>query len=219
MTRSANPAGQPSRGDSRQDNSVLGSLRRATDGRHQALEALSTLSLPLQRDRYIQALQGFEVLLAVWEPLVLRALPIRLHEWLASRSRYAFARSDLEQLGCGPIVDADLRERCAAHVRFIDLASVATAFGSMYVLEGSRLGGQVIARAVRDAPDIGARNATYFAGSGSATGLGWRDFLARMEAEISDDAESHAAASNSARQTFDALIEIFMALRDAPATR
>ncbi len=175
--------------------------------------------MPLRRDRYVQALQGFEMLLTVWEPRVLRALPDRLHEWLASRSRYALARSDLEHLDCAPIAEVELLERCAAYIRRIDLASVAAAFGSIYVLEGSRLGGQVIARAAREAVDIGARGATYFAGSGSATALHWREFLALLEAEIASDAESHAAASNSARQTFDALIGIFTALRDAPTAR
>ncbi len=202
-----------------QDTSVLSSLRLATSARHRTLEALPTLSLPLRRDRYVQALQGFETLLAVWEPRVPSALPPRLHGWFASRSKYALARNDLAHLDCGPIADVDLRERCAAHIHCIDLASVAAAFGSMYVLEGSRLGGQVIAQAAREAFDIGALGATYFAGSGSSTALQWREFLALMEAEIASDAESHAAASNAAGQTFDALIGIFTALRDVPAAR
>lgn len=199
--------------------SVLGSLRRATKERHRALEALDTLSMPLRLDRYLQALRGFEMLLSRWEPRVLLALPERLHVWLASRSRYALARSDLEHLDCSPATDVDLLELCSAHVRRIDLASVAAAFGSLYVLEGSCLGGQVIAQAAHEAVDIGARGATYFTGSGSATASHWREFLALLDAEIANDAASHAAASNAAQQTFDALIGIFTALRNAPAAR
>lgn len=217
--RSASLAAEYIRVHIPQDTSVLLSLRRATDGRHRALEALATLRLPLQLDRFVQSLQGFEVFLAVWEPLVMRALPIRFHEWLALRSRYALARSDLAHLNRGPIADVDLRERCAELVRHIDLVSVAAVLGSMYVLEGSRLGGQVIARAARELFDIGAQNATYFSGSGSATAREWREFLALLDAEVTSDAESHAAASNSAQQTFDALIAIFTALRDAPSAR
>ena len=147
------------------------------------------------------------------------ALPIRLHEWFALRSRRALARNDLHNLDRGPLAEVDLRENCSRLVRRIDLANVASAFGSMYVLEGSRLGGQVIARAARELFDIGAQNATYFSGSGSATAREWREFLALLDAEVTSDADSHAAASNSAQQTFDALIAIFTALQDASSVR
>ena len=205
--------------DTPQGASILQSLRQATDGRHRALEALDTLKLPLQRGRFVQALQGFEVFLTVWEPLLMRAMPIRLHEWLARRSRCALARNDLENLDRGHIAHRGLREHCSQRVRGIDLGSVAAAFGSMYVLEGSRLGGQVIARAAHQVVDIGVQNATYFSGSGSATGGEWREFLVLLDAEVAEDAQSHAAASISARKTFDTLIAIFTAVRDAPATR
>ncbi len=202
-----------------QGTSALTALRQATEGRHRVLEALDTLKLPLQLDRYVQALQGFEIFLAAWEPLVMCALPIRLHEWFALRSRRALARNDLHNLDRGPIAEVDLRENCSRLVRRIDLANVASAFGSMYVLEGSCLGGQVIARSAREVHNIGAANATYFSGSGSATARDWREFLALLEAELTNDAQSQADASRSAQQTFDALIGIFTALRDAPSAR
>jgi heme oxygenase len=202
--------------DIAQDASVLGSLRRATAARHRALEALPTLSLPLRLEGYVQALQGFELLLSVWEPRVQAALPPRLRGWLAPRSRYALLRQDLDRLGRAPL-DGMLAERCAVHARRIGLDGIAAAFGSMYVLEGSALGGQVIARAARDCVEIGAQGAMYFAGAGSATASHWREFLSLLETEIATDAPSLGDASKAAQQTFDALIGIFTELRDASA--
>jgi len=51
----------------------------------------------------------------------------------------------------------------------------------MYVLEGSRLGGAVLARRVADNPDAACRKATRYLRHGERQGL-WASFLAMFDA-------------------------------------
>ena len=73
----------------------------------------------------------------------------------------------------------------------------AARWGALYVIEGSRLGGAVLARSVPEglpAAYLGARH-----GPG-----GWHDLLARAEAAIGDD---RAAAERGAKAMFSAYLE------------
>ena len=202
---------------------ALTSLRDATAVRHRILESLLPLSTPpLEVALYSRALSGFEVFLQAWEPHLRSALPVRLHAWLTTRSRYELVRGDIENLRCERTpITASLKEACIALVNGIDLGGACAtyaAFGSMYVLEGSALGGQVIAKAARDSLDIHEHNGgAYFNGSGAATAARWRSFLGMLEAEVGREPTPCAAASKAAEQTFDALIRIFTMLRHAPA--
>ena len=56
----------------------------------------------------------------------------------------------------------------------------AAAFGMMYVLEGSRLGGAVLARRVQNNPDPRCREATSYLRHGAGLTL-WPSFIARLE--------------------------------------
>ena len=91
---------------------------------------------------------------------------------------------------------------------------VAAAIGTLYVLEGATLGGQVILRRIGArlgvAPDAGA---SFYAGYGDATGAMWKAFAAMANAwgESHRDAWDEVVAA--ARATFDAITEAF----DAPA--
>ena len=68
--------------------------------------------------------------------------------------------------------------------------------GALYVLEGSTLGGQVIARQLGKA-GIGASR--YFAGAGALTGPRWKSFcqLLTAAAPATDEAELVASASRT----------------------
>lgn len=69
--------------------------------------------------------------------------------------------------------------------------------GAMYVLEGSTLGGQVIARQLAKA---GVANRTYFSGNGNQTGPLWKSFcqlLGQAAMEVNQD-----EIVLSARRTF-----------------
>ena len=84
----------------------------------------------------------------------------------------------------------------------LDLDGPAEVRGCLYVLEGSMLGGRVIARAVATGLGIGPDNGgRYFSGFGAATGKAWSEFLDVLDAR---PVESEGAATLAgARKTFE----------------
>lgn len=146
-----------------------------------------------QRGHYRRVLQVFDGFLAAWEPAVGHAL-LQRREWLHARSRRPFLQQDLRALGAGASVAATIAP----------LPSAAAAWGSVYVMEGSALGGTMISRSLAAAgltPDCGA---AYFHGWGEATGRMWREVRGLLESELADP-DALAQACEGARTTFDTL--------------
>jgi heme oxygenase len=189
---------------------VLAALRLATADRHRSIETLLALDTPFDLRHYQRVLQGFASFLAGWEPRVRAALPRGDAAWFTARSRRHLLLHDLEALQAPPALPA-------GPVPQPLLRDAASAWGSMYVLEGSALGGQVIARQVAQrfglAPEHGA---AYFHGWGAETGAMWRQFRERLERELGgDDAAQHRACV-AAAATFDALAGVFRVMLDEP---
>lgn len=198
---------------------AIASVRRATADRHTALEALLELTPSLSYRRYLDALRGFELFLASWEPRIEAALPADLRRWFSSRSRLGALRRDLEQLDGGCIAQVDARRDCERAVSRIELVSIAATFGSLYVLEGSALGGQVIARMARATLGLDASNGlAYFTGTDRHTAAAWTAFQSRFEDQVGIEPAARLQACAAARQTFDALIVTFTRLSRDPAT-
>ena len=88
---------------------------------------------------------------------------------------------------------------CSAPV----LRNAAEALGSLYVMEGSTLGGRVIERNVKRCLGLDAQHGcTYFAGYGMHTGTMWRSFLTQLDQAPAVDAEQIA---DGATATFECL--------------
>lgn len=199
---------------------ALAALRRATAGKHDEIEALLRLvpatGLPftLGLDRYAAVLQGFDRFLSAWEPRLLAALPEALREGFRARSRHGFLRQDLQALSA----HLPLRQEAPggnSAVMASPLPDKAAALGSMYVLEGSALGGQVIARALRQSHGLDAGQGTrFFSGHGAETGRLWREFRDLLSRELDQDPAATQSACRAAVDTFDALIACF---RGTPA--
>ena len=82
------------------------------------------------------------------------------------------------------------------------LETRAQLLGTMYVLEGSTLGGQVIARQLAAA---GIDGRTFFAGRAERTGPLWKQFCQLLEAAAtSDDADAVVASAVLTFQTLAA---------------
>lgn len=193
---------------------ALASLRDATSQAHAATEALVALDGAFSLDHYARVLRGFDAFLSRWEPLVLQALPPALAQWLRPRLRGERLRGDLRALGLanGAQGGAD------GGMPPIDLPSAAAAMGSLYVMEGSALGAQVIAPRLRRQLGVGADNGgAYFAGNGAATGAMWREFRELLERVVGDSAEARAQACRAAVATFAALQHTLEAAFHAPA--
>jgi heme oxygenase len=192
-------------------NPLLIELRRATGSRHDQIESLLRLTEPMSSTRYAEVVRGFQEFLAAWEPRIVDALPERLRKWFASRRREAFAADDLSHLGPLPISNTAAPAREA--VQALPLSNVPAVFGSLYVIEGSALGGQVITPMLQQHLGLApGKGASYFHGFGERTGAMWREFRQMAEAEVGDDADAMQAACESAQRTFDALLETFRPL-------
>ena len=170
-------------------------LRAATRGHHDRIDRLMDLRRLGERTRYASVLQVFDRFLPAWEAAVLAALPTVRHPWLQARTRRHFVARDLQALGIAA---------SARSVHVAPMVTEAAAWGSLYVMEGSALGGQVITRALAAhglRPDTGA---AYFHGWGESTGAMWREFREQLQREL-ETPEALSLACASACATFDSL--------------
>jgi heme oxygenase len=146
-------------------------LRSATGEAHRKLESeLALLEPPLDRGRFVRTLARFHGYHTAWEPLVVRL--IGDDAFPAERRRLALLSADLDDLGVAPSPPAPTPA----------LASAAEAWGSLYVMEGSTLGGKVIAKALKDADWAPPEGLRYFDPYGRRTADMWRAFLDRLAA-------------------------------------
>lgn len=176
----------------------LPQLRAATRDHHARIDRLMDLRRMRDRRHYAEVLRVLDAFLATWEPAVAAALPARWHGWLQARSRRPFLRADLHALGI-----AAAREAATAPA----LRGTAAAWGSLYVMEGSALGGQVITRSLAEAGLRPESGGAYFHGWGDATGTMWREFRTLLEAQLADP-RAAAEACDAACRTFDTLTDL-----------
>jgi heme oxygenase len=181
---------------------ILGRLKHETRALHDRLESgLGLLDAPLSRDRFLRLLERFWGFHAAWEPAVARAL--NDETFLAPRLKLGWLQADLLALGRSPGDIARL-PRCFEAAQLAPLPGrPAAALGSLYVLEGSTLGGRVISRALKGAPWLPEGGIGYFDPYGPRTGQMWQDFrdYAAARSTPAADAEMLAAA----RATFERL--------------
>ncbi len=190
---------------------ALSELRASTRPEHDRIEGLLRLTEPMPLARYAAIMSGFDAFLRTWEPRVHDALPARLQPWFRARRRGGFASADVawlrDEAGEAP---PDMRAMAAAA---LPLDTLVQALGSIYVIEGSALGGRVIAPHLKKTLDIGpGHGASYFHGFGGQTGEMWRDFRLLAALEIGESGEAIVQACMSARRTFAALIDLFAPL-------
>ncbi len=177
----------------------LQQLRSETAADHERVESLVPLmAADLDQSTYVTALCRFYGFVKGWENWADTVAPSDLKPHLAERQRSVLLQSDLQHFHEAPPArlftpDRDFPQNRAAFL------------GSMYVMEGSTLGGQFIAKHVEEALGLqrGAGNA-YFAGYGDRTGSMWKTFQALLTAVPQDDAGAVIAA---AKQTFRAFGE------------
>ena len=174
---------------------LLDRLRSATRTAHVALEeSLALLDTPLSRERFADALAGFHAFHLVWEPQVAGLVDDRA--LFDPRRRLALLERDLERLG------APVATRAPPALDF--LVDRASAWGSLYVMEGASLGGKVISKALRGGanwvPDGGL---AYFDPYGRGAAAMWRRFCEALETEAASLEPDGVV--NGARETFRAL--------------
>jgi heme oxygenase len=157
--------------------SLLTDLRAHTKSAHQRLEAgLDLLDETLSREDYLEVLKSFYGFWRSWQPLC--AALIADDGLTRPRNRLPLLQQDLLALG---LSEAELTTLPACPPP--GLANAGQALGSLYVMEGSTLGGRVIAKSLAQRFGLGPTNgAAYFAGYGEhKTAPMWRLFLDYLE--------------------------------------
>ena len=175
-------------------------LRRGTAELHQLLETRMDIAGRLGSvTSYRDLLQRF---LGVLDPLEAQ---VSTFSWppalqVEARRKAPLIRADLRVLGC----------ECEAYHTLgapdpVKLPCQAAAFGCLYVLEGSTLGGRLILKQVQDALGFNAgHGACFFAGYGGQTGAMWTSFLEVLGGTVTSR-EAVGAALCGARETFSAM--------------
>jgi heme oxygenase len=162
----------------------LGRLKRETAGDHNRVESLIPLMRPdLTEDLYRSVLLRFYCFVHGWESWAAINVPQELSLLLQERRRSHLLAADLLYF-----------DEQQPNLQYVfsgtKLPSKAAFLGAMYVIEGSTLGGQYIARHVEYAlglaPGVGD---SYFRGYGDRTGAMWREVQHALEGIHDKDAD------------------------------
>ena len=165
-------------------------LRQATKHTHHQLDHHPMLAALLRPDltaaqygNVLAAMHGFYTLV---ETHIIAYLDRRpgLFDYRA-RLKLPALESDLDALGRAPL---------AAATDFPGPTSMAALIGTLYTLEGSAMGGRVIARVVRETSD-GRLPMRFFSGYGELTSQRWDEFLAFADAHCPPSEYEVAAAA------------------------
>ena len=168
-------------------------LRAATAERHARLEQrLDLLRFSFTPDDYLALLQRFYGFWEPWEALMTNTLSPETARVFQERKRSARLRSDLEESGFtqSAIYAVPVASKLPA------LRSDDAAFRSMYVTEGSTLGGQLLSKHFINQIGIRPEQCTFFGGYGSETSAMWKRFAQEISARPQLSCEIMAQAAN-----------------------
>jgi heme oxygenase len=167
-------------------------LRTETRAAHEAIEAALNLDASLASPQaYRDLLARVYAFHAGWEP-VLAAL-IGDPVFLDPRRKLDLLAADLAHLGLTPAQISALAPRPPAP----PLTTLSQAYGALYVLEGSTLGGQLISRQVAERLGFGPDDAAhYYNAYGRSVGARWRAFGQRL-AEAAPDLDGDAVVAGA----------------------
>lgn len=166
-------------------------LRDATATAHRTLDAqlasfdLGTLS---GYRRFLQA--SAAALLPLEAALEQAGIGTMFPDWL-ERARSTAIAADLKRLGS-----------VVPQAVFVPPLTRSGVLGTMYVLEGSRLGAKFLLTTVADAADPRIGEATAYLAHGAGTRL-WQSFLDKLAGEETCDEEDAIAAARSAFAAFE----------------
>jgi heme oxygenase len=185
---------------------ILQKLKEETRAQHEGLETVvDVMNKMFTLEDYKTLLGKFYRFYAAVEP----KLPIgELKEAgfdYEPRLKLPSLEADLKYLGVLEEVKAtgDF-EQCP------DTSSVSKAFGSMYVIEGSTLGGQVITRHLKEHLDLTPEaGGAFFNSYGPMVGPMWKEFGAAITAYSEANSGEDETIVQSARDTFDSFNAAF----------
>lgn len=164
----------------RAGSAIMSRLKSETASHHAALERdLDFLNARLTRASLRAVLERFWSFHLMWEPTVEEVLASRLPGFFAPRKKLTALEQDLRYLDPDEVLDRGNAPPFEAIRRMTRWPYV---LGSLYVLEGSTLGGQLISRALESRLGLsGGLGYSYFASYGDGVSRMWRSFKEMME--------------------------------------
>ena len=164
-------------------------LRRETEADHRAVEG----SLPLMHEeldsaQYVLCLRRMYGIVTAWEERSAELAPNWMRNAIEIRQRKHLLELDLAWFG--------VTEWDDSRPRLPEMIGLPSLLGAMYVMEGSTLGGQLIARHLEMKLDLSeGRGNAYFRGHGAQTGPMWKEFCEMLTMRIDDDQTDAVVAS------------------------
>jgi len=179
---------------------VLGKLKEATKEQHKNLEGtVDVMSNLFSLDNYKALIKNFYRFYSAIEPQLAKLDWSEVGYNFDERLKVGKLEADLENLG----IFAEEISKIPKWDNLPELDTHAKAFGSLYVMEGATLGGQIINRHLKEHLDLTPENGgLFFNGYGRETGPMWKDFGAAITA-FSEKNNADDEIVESAKQTFD----------------
>jgi heme oxygenase len=185
-------------------------LKGATNDYHNCLNQHSLLAGLLRPD---YSLHYYRQLLTAYHHLY-RTLESRLIAFqdsqpdqfdYAQRVKLPWICRDLEFFG----IDRHGREHAVAQIQPVPaITSIGAYVGMLYVIEGSMLGGQIIARSLAKHHGLSRETgACFYHGYGGETVIMWQTFL-RFAETLAGDLRESLVAEQAACQTFQVFINV-----------
>ena len=168
-------------------------LRERTRSEHEAVESVMPLMQEgLTRELYVHVLRCLYPVVHGWETWALEGAPGELLPLVQARRRSALLADDLRFWdGAADYDSSAVIEALNGLAADKSAEAYAAVFlGAMYVMEGSTLGGQYIARHVEETLGLTTcEGDAYFRGYGEQTGAMWMEFKKRLGSVHQSEAE------------------------------
>ncbi len=173
---------------------LLTTLKQKTEIHHQRIQAnLDLMNPDFEVADYRILLRRFFGYYAPWESAMMTFAP----ELLIGRSKLAGLMDDLHYLG---EAESEAKPKLCNLLPLLNTRP--TALGSMYVLEGATLGGQILRRHFAEKFGLNERGCTFFSGYGDRTGAMWKQFGDMLNTIPIEESEM---AVDSAVATFNSM--------------
>jgi heme oxygenase len=156
-------------------------LRRETEDDHRAVEeTFPLMHEELSVTQYVSCLLRMHGMVSAWEERSLEVAPRWMLTQLVARKRKKMLELDLAWFG---VENGDDMRPVMPEIK-----NLPSLLGAMYVMEGSTLGGQLIARQLQKTLQLSdGKGSAFFWGHGDQTGLMWKEFCQVLKVKVTDD--------------------------------
>lgn len=182
---------------------ILTKLKESTRHQHETVEGtVDVMSNMFKLEDYKRLISKFRAFYSAFEPTLpyaeLKAAGLDYDQ----RRKLHWLEADAKVLGLGEVETFD---------DLPDVSSLPKAFGSLYVVEGSTLGGSVIARHLNQHLGLTPENGgSFYASYGPMIGPMWKQFGEAVTA-YAGDGENDDEIVAAAVETFDSINALFKA--------